>query len=66
MKYGEQEKSLRGENKLGMVLRLNWYFANIIPSQVVLLQLRNVITTLNNITKTMPVKFSEWEFSDYN
>ena len=51
MKYGEQEKFLRGENKLGMVLRLNWYFANIIPSQVVLLQLRNVITTLNNITK---------------
>jgi len=32
MKFGEQEKSLRGENKLGMVLRLNWYFANIIPS----------------------------------
>ena len=66
MKYGEQDKSLKGDNKLCMVLRLIWYFANIIPIQVVLLQLRNVITTLNNITKTMPVKFSEWEFSDYN
>ena len=51
MKFGEQEKFLRGENKLGMVLRLNWYFANIIPSQVVLWHLRHVITTLNNITK---------------
>ena len=51
MKFGEQEKFLRGENKLGMVLRFSWYFANIIPSQVVLWHLRNVITTLNNITK---------------
>ena len=51
MKFGEQEKFLRGENKLGMVLRFSWYFANIIPSQVVLWHLRHVITTLNNITK---------------
>lgn len=34
-----------------MVLRFSWYFANIIPSQVVLWHLRHVITTLNNITK---------------
>ena len=66
MKFGEQEKFLIGENKLGMVLRFSWYFANIIPSQVVLWHLRHVITTLNNITKTMPVKFLVWEFSDYN
>ena len=58
MKFGEQEKFLRGENKLGMVLRLNWYFANIIPSQVVLWHLRHVITTLNNITKNASQIFS--------